>query len=177
MPSVYDLGKQPPSTKPSSAFLAPRSLEEDDYRSLCIHPQLISLSKDRFDEGSVSFDDYGKGGIYQEESVLSDSAVVDDVAESDGNRSGDDIEDEVGIQSKPKVFEFSGLRSKVVPISSHIPQESEISLPQTLRETWILIALLRILQSRTMRKSPLRSPMSMVTVLRATSTHTHQRKK
>jgi hypothetical protein len=103
------------------------------------HPlSFLFLSKDRFDEGSVSFDEYGKGGIYQEASVLSDSAVVDDVAESDGNRSVsvDDVDDdevEVGNQSKPKVFEFSGSRSTVAPLILRL-QELATSSHQMLRE-------------------------------------------
>ena len=75
------------------------------------------ISKDHFDEGSISYDDE-KGGIHQEDSVLSDSAVIvegEEALESHQSIDGDDIddddEDEDNYRSKPgksKVFEFSG---------------------------------------------------------------------
>jgi hypothetical protein len=166
----------------------------------------LLLSKDRFDEGSVSFDEYGNGsgkeGIYHEASVLSDSAVVDDdVAESDGNRSVDDIDDdEIEDRSKPKVFEFSGhtLVSLIsLSLSSLLPrlllpQELETSSHQMQRENWILMTSLLLLcnpfqrwrtittTTRAMRRSSRlrsRSLMSTATALRATSIPTLPRKR
>jgi hypothetical protein len=87
---------------------------------------LTQHSKDRFDEGSI--DDHRRaGGIYEEESVLSDSAVVEGDEEIEEYRprgrshdSYDEVDepeelDEPSEVAKPKVFNFSGCSLFLLP--------------------------------------------------------------
>lgn len=122
MPSVYDIGGKKTQTKHSF------NEEDDDYRYLYKIKLIFHniwfffnlFSKDRFDEGSISYDDGEKVGIHQEDSVLSDSAVIVEGEEAIGDHRSvvdDDIEDDYDdddddnnnnpMPSKSKVFEFS----------------------------------------------------------------------